>query len=107
LDSWWKSLEESKARRMELQKNPPKPHYIAQRELRKKINEHEKKQRNARQPSPLSDYERSLDKSCKVSLKAKRARKYVARLGQQSKKSINPLIVEGDFTNAWGEHRYQ
>jgi hypothetical protein len=36
LDNWWKSLEESKARRLELQKNSPTPHYIAQRELRKK-----------------------------------------------------------------------
>ena len=56
----------------------------------------------ARKPSPLSDYERSLDKSYKTSLKVKRAGKDVAQLGQQSKKSISPLIVEGDFTNAQG-----
>jgi hypothetical protein len=87
LDNWWKRLEESKARRLELQKNSPTPHYIAQRELRKKINEHEKKQGDACKPSPLLDYERSLDKSYKVLLKAKRARKDVAQLGQQSKQS--------------------
>jgi hypothetical protein len=58
---------------VELHKNPPKPHYIAQRELKKKINEHEKIQLDARKPSSLSDYERSLDKSYKESRKAKRA----------------------------------
>ena len=63
---------------MELEKNLPKPHYIAQQELRKKINEREKKQHEARKPSSLSDYERSLDKSYKASLKAKRAGKDVA-----------------------------
>jgi 1,2-phenylacetyl-CoA epoxidase catalytic subunit len=36
LDNWWKSFTESKTRRLELQKNSAKPHYIAQRELRKK-----------------------------------------------------------------------
>ena len=53
-------------------------------------------------PSPLLDYERSLNKSYKASQKAKRAGKDVAQLGQQSKQSINPLVVEGDFTNAQG-----
>jgi len=53
-------------------------------------------------PSPLSDYECSLDKSYKVSLKAKRAGKDVAQLGQQSKQSIDPLVVEDDCTNAQG-----
>ena len=47
LDNWWKSLVESKARRLELQKNPPKPHYIAQRELRKRVSEVEKKRHEA------------------------------------------------------------
>ena len=65
-----------------------------------KINEREKKQREARKPSPLSDYERSLDKSYKASLKVKRAGKDVAQLGQQFKQSINPLVVEDDCTNA-------
>jgi hypothetical protein len=63
LDYWHQRLIESRARRVELQKNPPKPHYIAQRELRKKINEREKMQRDARKPSSLSDYERSLSTS--------------------------------------------
>ena len=85
---------------MELEKNPPKPHYIAQRELRKKIYECNKKQCDAHKPSPLSDYERSLDKSYKASLKAKIAGKDVAQLVQQYKQSIHPLVVEGDFTNA-------
>ena len=66
---------------MELEKNPPKPHYIVQRELRKKINEREKKQRDARKPSPLLNYERSLDKSYKASLKAKRAGKMLHSSG--------------------------
>jgi hypothetical protein len=71
LDNWWKR------RRLELQKNPPKPHYIVQQELRKKINEREKKQHDARKPLPLSDYEHSLDKSYKASQKAKRGGKDV------------------------------
>ena len=69
---------------------------------KEKINEHKKKQRDARKPSPLSDYERSLNKSYKASLKAKRAGKDVAQLGQQSKQFIDALIVEGDCTNAQG-----
>jgi hypothetical protein len=102
LDNWHQQFAESRARRVELQKNLPKLHYIAKRELRKKINEREKMQRDARMPSPLSDYECSLDKSYKESRKAKRAGKDVAQLGQQSKQSINPLVVEGDCANAQG-----
>jgi hypothetical protein len=45
---------------------------------KEKINEREKKQCDAHKPSPLSDYERSLGKSYKASLKAKRAGKDVA-----------------------------
>ena len=78
LDNWRQSVAESIAKKKELMKNSQKPHYIAQRELRKKINEREKKQRDTRKPSPLSDYERSLDKSYKASLKVKRAGKDVA-----------------------------
>ena len=48
------------------------------------------------------NYECYLDKSYKASLKAKRAGKDVAQLGQQSKQSIDPLVVEGDFTNTQG-----
>ena len=62
----------------------------------------EKKWHEACKPSPLSDYECSLNKSYKVSLKVKRAGKDVARLGQLSKQSIDPLVVEGDFINAQG-----
>ena len=78
MDNWRQSLAESRAKRKELMKNLPKPQYIARQELRKKINEHEKKKREALKPSPLSNYERSLDKSYKASLKAKRAGKDVA-----------------------------
>ena len=53
-------------------------------------------------PSPLSDYECFLDKSYKASQKAKRARKDVAQLKQQSKQSIDPLVVEDDCTNEQG-----
>ena len=103
LDNWKQSLAESRARRLELEKKLPKPHYTAQRELRKKINEREKKQRDARKSLPLSDYDCSLDKSYKASLKAKRAGKDVAQLGQQSKQSIDPLVVEDDSTAAQGD----
>jgi hypothetical protein len=81
---------------------PPKPHCIAQRELRKKVYEVEKKQRETYKPPLLSDYGRSLDKSYKALLKAKRAGKNVAQLRQQSKQSIDPLVVDDDCTNAQG-----
>jgi NAD-specific glutamate dehydrogenase len=87
LDNWWKSLEESKARRLELQKKLTNTTLHSSTRTKEKINEHEKKQGDACKPSPLLDYERSLDKSYKVSLKAKRARKDVAQLEQQSKQS--------------------
>jgi hypothetical protein len=87
---------------LELQKNPPKPHCIAQRELRKKVYEVEKKRRETHKPPLLSDYERSLDKSYKALLKAKRAEKNVTQLRQQSKQSIDPLVVDDDCTNAQG-----
>ena len=66
----------------------------------KRVIEVEKKQHEACKPPTLSDYKCSLDKSYKTSLKAKRVGKDIAQLGQQSKQSINPLVVEGDFTNA-------
>jgi hypothetical protein len=53
-------------------------------------------------PQPLLDYERSLSKSYKESVKARRVGNDVAQLGQQSKQSIDPLIVEGDFTSGQG-----
>jgi hypothetical protein len=55
-----------------------------------------------RKPSPLLDYECSLNKSYKASQKAKRARKDVAQLEQQSLQSIDPLVIEDDYTNAQG-----
>ena len=45
---------------------------------KEKINEREKKQRDARKPLPLSNCECSLDMSYKASLKVKRAGKDVA-----------------------------
>jgi hypothetical protein len=95
-------LQRTKSKEGGTSKKPPKLHYIAQQELRKKINEHEKMQRDAHKSSPLSDYERSLDKSYKESRKAKRAGKDIAQLRQQSKQSIDPLVVEGDCANAQG-----
>jgi hypothetical protein len=53
-------------------------------------------------PSPLSDYECSLENSYKESRKAKRVGKDVAQLGLQSKQSIDPLVIEGDCTNVQG-----
>jgi len=78
LDNLWQSVAESIAKKKELMKNLPKPHYIAQRELRKRVSEVEKKRCEACKPSPLLDYERSLDKSYKALLKTKRAWKDVA-----------------------------
>jgi hypothetical protein len=65
-----------------------------QQELRRKLAKVKKKQRESYKPSPLSDYERSLSKSHKENVKARRAGKDVAQLKQQSKQSINPQIVE-------------
>jgi hypothetical protein len=83
-----------KEHKRELEKNPPKLTYIMQQELRQKLIEVKKKQRESYKPSPLSDYERSLSKSHKENIKARRAGKDVAQLGQQSKQSIDPLTVE-------------
>jgi hypothetical protein len=80
LNNWKKGLAESRARRKELRKTPPKPQYIRQQELRKKIEAKKQKQRDAAKPLPLSDYERSLSKSYKESVKARRAGKDVAQL---------------------------
>jgi hypothetical protein len=49
------------------------------------------------------DYERSVDNSYKELRKAKRAGKDVAQLEQQSKQSIDPLVVKGDCVNAQGD----
>ena len=49
----------------------------------------------SRKPLPLSDYDRSLDKSYKA---AKRARKDVTQFGQQSLQSVDPLVVHNDGT---------
>jgi hypothetical protein len=87
LDNWWKNLEESKATRLELQKKLAKATLHSSTRTKEKINERDKKQGDACKPSPLLDYECSLNKSYKVSLKAKRARKDAAQLGQQSKQS--------------------
>ena len=95
LVNWRQGLAESKARRLELQKTAKATLHSSTR-TKEKINEHEKKQCDARMPSPLSDYECSLDKSYKASLKAKRAGKDVAQLEQQSKQSIDLLAVEDD-----------
>jgi hypothetical protein len=65
-----------------------------QQELRRKLIEVKKKQRESYKPSPLSDYERSLSKSHKENIKARREGKDVAQLGQQSKQSIDLLTVE-------------
>jgi hypothetical protein len=99
LDNWKKGLAESRARREELRKKSPKPWYICQQELRKKIEAKKQKQSDVAKPPPLPDYERSLSKSYKESVKARRVGKDVAQFEHQSKQSIDPLIVEGDFTS--------
>ena len=73
MDNWWQSVAESIAKKKELQKKPAKATLHSSTRTKEKINEREKKQRDTHKPSPLSDYERFLDKSYKASLKAKRA----------------------------------
>ena len=77
---WKQGLAESRARRLELEKKPAKAALHSSTRTKEKINKREKKQCEAHKPSPLSDYEHSLDKSYKASLKAKRAGKDVAQL---------------------------
>jgi hypothetical protein len=74
-----------KSKEVGTSENPTKVALHSSTRTKKKINECEKKLRDACKPSPLSDYERSLDKSYKASQKAKRAGKDVVQLGQQSK----------------------
>jgi len=100
LDAFWKDVKEA----CEQRRNLKKPQFaLPQQELRRTINERDKMLRERKKPSPLSDYEHSLNKSYKASQNAKRARKDVAQLGQQSLQSIDPLVVEDDCTNAQGD----
>ena len=97
MDAFWKDVKEA----CEQRRNPTKPQFaLPRQELRRTINERDKMLRERKKPSPLSDYEHSLNKSYKASQNAKRARKDVAQLGQQSLQSIDPLVVEDDCTNA-------
>ena len=67
-----------KSKEVGTSEKPTKAALHSSTRTKEKINEREEKQHDARKPSPLSDYERSLDKSYKASLKAKRAGKDVA-----------------------------
>ena len=60
LDNLWQSVAESIAKKKELMKNPPKPHYIAQQELRKKVIEVDKKQHHKK---ILNNWWKSLEES--------------------------------------------
>ena len=62
--------------------------------LRQKLEEKKKKQRDARKKSPLSDYDRTLQK---IITEKRRAAKGVPQLGEQSKQSVPPLVVLNEF----------
>ena len=74
--------------------NREKPHfYVKPEELRKKVADQQKKQREAQKKLALLDYERSLVKS---SQPRKRVGKEVPQLGEVSK-SVPPLIVPNQY----------
>ena len=58
------------------------------------MKEKKKKQRDARKKSPLSDYDRTLEK---IITEKRRAAKGVPQLGEQSKQSVPPLVVMNEF----------
>lgn len=70
----WINGRHNSHRRMNLGKSrQSRTTYIVQRELRKRFDGVEKMKREARKPSPLSDYDRSLEQSYQASQNAKRA----------------------------------
>jgi hypothetical protein len=99
LDNWKKGLAESRARKGGTKEKVAKATVHLSTRTKEKIEAKKQKQSDVAKPSPLLDYERSLSKSYKESVKARRVGKDVAQFGHQSKQSIDPLIVEGDFTS--------
>ena len=79
---------------MKERRNPEKPYfYVKPEELRKKVADHLKKQREAQKKPALLDYERSLVKSAQP---RKRVKKGVPQLGKVSK-PVPPLIVPNQY----------
>jgi hypothetical protein len=63
-------------------------------ELRRMVDDVQKKRRESRKPSPLSDYDRTLSKEYKKMVKA---RKGVAQLGEQELQSHSPLVIGNEY----------
>ena len=67
-----------------------------QGELRKRVEEHNRKMREARKPLPKSDYERQLLKAVKAQPAKKKAGKGVPQLRDTSR-PLSPLIVVDQY----------
>lgn len=66
----------------EAKRNPKKPYLLLPKgELRKRVEEHTQKMREAQKPPPKSDYERQLLKAVKAQPTKKKAGKGVPQLG--------------------------
>ena len=79
---------------MKERRNPEKTYFhVKPEELRKKVADHQKKQREAQKKQALLDYERSLVKSAQP---RKRVGKGVPQLGEVSK-PVPPLIVPNQY----------
>ena len=75
LAAWRQKVAEANKRRCELEKNPPKPAYIRQLELRRKVDQVEKARKERNKSPPLCDYDRSLEKSIKGYKRQERAQR--------------------------------
>ena len=62
--------------------------------LRQMVEAEQKKRRQARKPSPPSDFDRTLSKIIK---KAAKAGKTVAQLGEQELQSVPPLVIANEY----------
>ena len=81
----------------EAKRNPEKPYlYLPKGELRKRVEEHNRKMCEAQKPPPKSDYERQLIKVVKAQPAKKKAGKGVLHLGDTSR-PLSPLIVADQY----------
>lgn len=93
LDDFWASFEKKK----EARKNPQKEVVLTRAQLRQKASEYQQSLREARKASPLSDYDRSLQKTYEKELKKKSTGRGIPQLGQHSQQQIEPLVINDQY----------
>jgi hypothetical protein len=86
---------------LEKRKNTEKPYLcIPLAKLRQMVAAHQQKARVAKKQSPLSDYDRTIQKFIDAEKKKKKmtwTRKGVPQLGEQVQQSLPPLVVGKEY----------